>query len=194
MKQRVPFTTLSDRQWVALRPYVVKDHPAGRPMGDLRHRMDAMLFLLSTDAPWRELPERYGPAGTVARHFRRLTHAGLWENLLIALKELGPRHPLQQLRRVIFRGARRAARLRGLGIIVVARRLGLEQALPGPSWMVADPDLSKSLTALFRREFENPAPGHFRRFILDRGKTLRNLLTLAGGRPNMPRSVRLALP
>jgi len=58
-------------------------------MADLRQRMDAILFLLSTDAPWRELPERYGAAGTISRHFRRLTHAGLWENLLIALKELG---------------------------------------------------------------------------------------------------------
>lgn len=193
MKQRVPFSALTDRQWAALRPYVVKDHPAGRPMRDLRQRMDAILFLLSTDAPWRELPAQYGAHGTVARHFRRLTHAGLWENLLIALKELGPRHPLQQLRRVIFRGARRAARLRGLGIIVLARRLGLLEALPGPSWMVADPDLSKSLMAWQLRAAQNPEPGYFRRFILHWGRTIRNLLTMVGGRPNMPRSVRLMM-
>ncbi|MEI8146268.1 MAG: transposase, partial [Alphaproteobacteria bacterium] len=100
MKQRVPFTALSDRQWDALRPYVLaqKAGPAGRKVVDLRQRMNAILFLLSTDAPWRELPEGYGPAGTVARHFRRLAHAGLWEHLLEALHDLGPRHPLQQLR------------------------------------------------------------------------------------------------
>jgi transposase len=188
MKQRVPFTALSDRQWDALRPYVVKDNPAGRPMHDLRHRMDAILFLLSTDAAWRELPERYGAAGTVSRHFRRLTHAGLWENLLIALKELGPLHPLQQLRPVIFRGARRAARLRGLRIIVLARRLGFHQALPGPSWLVADPDLSETLRQWQLRHRDN-----FPAFVRHWGKTLRNLLTLAGGRPNMPRSVRLLM-
>jgi hypothetical protein len=130
----------------------------------------------------------------VARHFRRLTHAGLWENLLIALKELGPLHPLQQLRPVIFRGARRAARIRGLRIIVLARRLGLIEALPGPSWLVADPDLSQSLMAWQIRAYDNPEAGYFRRFILHWGPTLRNLLTLAGGRPNMPRSVRLAMP
>jgi hypothetical protein len=156
--------------------------------------MDAILFLLSTDAPWCELPERYGPWPTVARHFRRLTHAGLWEHLLEALHDLSPAHPLQQLRPVIFRGARRAARIRGLRIIVLARRLGLLEALPGPSWMVPDPDLSQSLRAWQLRAFENPTPGFLRRFILDWGPTLRNLLTLAGGRPNMPRSVRLAMP
>ena len=123
MKQRILFHALTDRQWDALRPYVVKDHPAGRPLADLRQRMDGMFHLIATDAPWREVPPQFGAWTTVARHFRRLTHAGLWENLLIALRDLGPRHPLQQLRRMIVRAARRAASLRGLGIIILARRL-----------------------------------------------------------------------
>jgi transposase len=195
MKQRVPFTALSDRQWDALRPYVrAQTGPAGRKTADLRERMNAILFLLSTDAPWRELPERYGSPGTVSRHFRRLTHGGLWEHLLEALHDLGPRHPLQQLRRIIFRGARRAARLVGLGIIVLARRLGFLEALPGPCWLVADPDLSKTLVALFRREFEHPDPGRFRRWWREKGKAFTKVFAIAGGRPGMPRSVRLALP
>jgi len=193
MKQRIPFTQLSDRQWDALRPYVERDGPAGRPMADLRGRMNAILFLISTDAPWRELPSEYGPAPTVARHFRRLTHAGVWENLLLALYDLGPRHPIQQLRRLIFRAARRAVRLRGLGIIVLARRLDFLEALPGPSWLVADPDLSKSLVAWQMRHVKDDGGRSFGRFVLKWGRTLRNLLTLAGGRPHMPRSVRLAM-
>lgn len=194
MEQRIPFTHLTDRQWDALRPYVVKDHPAGRPMAELRQRMNAILFLISTDAPWRELPAGYGAWSSIARHYRRLPHAGAWENLLIALHDLGPRHPLQQLRRLIFRGARRAASLRRLRIIALARRLRFLDALPGPSWMVADPDLSQSLMAWQMREYEKGGPWGFGPFVLEWGKTLRNLLTLAGGRPNMPRSVRLALP
>ncbi len=188
MKQRIPFTHLSNRQWDALSPYVERDGPAGRPMVDLRGRMNAILWLISTDAPWRELPSEYGAAGTVARHFRRLTHAGAWENLLIALRDLGPRHPIQQLRRLIFRAARRAARLRGLGIIVLARRLDFLEALPGPSWLVADPDLSKRLVAWQMREYQKGCV-HFGRFVLRWGKTLRNLMGMVG----MPRSVRLAL-
>ena len=196
MQQRVPFTALSDRQWDALRPYVLaqKTSSAGRKVTDLRARMNAILFLLSTDAPWRELPERYGPPGTVSRHFRRLAHGGFWEHLLEALHDLGPRHPLQQIRRVIFRGARRAAKLVGLRIIVLARRLNLLQALPGPCWLLPDPDLSETLVGIFQRHAENPDPGHFRRWWRRMGRTYTKLFTAAGGRRSIPRSVRLAMP
>ena len=189
MFQRIPHRPLTDRQWAALRPYVVPDAPQGRPMDDLRHRMDGMFWLLTTDAPWREVPSEYGQAATVARHFRRLTNAGVWENLLQSLADLGPRHPLQGLRRVIFRAARRAYRMRGLGIIVLARRLKFLGALPGPAWMLPDPDLSKSLVAWQMRHREN-----FGRFVREWGKTLRNLMGLAGGRAQIPRSLRLAMP
>ncbi len=186
MFQRIPFTHLTDRQWEALRPYLAHDAPQGRPLADLRHRMNGIFHLIATDAPWREVPPEYGAAGTVARHFRRLTHAGLWEHLLEALHDLGPRHPLQQLRRLIFRAARRAYRIRGLGIIVLARRLKLYGALPAPGWMVPDPDLSKTLIALQMRHRKN-----FGSFVLKWGKALRNLMGLAGGRTHIPRYFRL---
>lgn len=193
MFHRIPHRPLTDRQWAALRPYVERAHPQGRPMADLRHRMDGIFWLLTTDAPWREVPPEYGQAGTVARHFRRLTQAGVWERLLQALHDLGPRHPLQGLRRVIFRAARRAYRLRGLGILVLARRLKLYGALPGPAWLLPDPDLSKTLFDWQRRACEKGL-GHFLRLVRDWGRPLRNLLTLAGGRAHIPRAVRLAMP
>jgi transposase len=189
MHQRIPFAALSARQWEALRPYLTRAAPQGRPLADPRARMDAIFFLISTDAPWRELPERYGQAGTIARHFRRLTHTGLWEWLLEALHDLGPRHPLQQLRPLIFRAARRAYRLRGLGIIVLARRLELLGALPGPAWMLPDPDLSERVIAWQMRHREN-----FRPFLRQWGKVLRTLLTLAGGRAQIPRRLQLMMP
>ena len=189
MIQRVPFSCLSDRQWEALRPYLARKTAQGRPLADPRGRMDAIFHLIATDAPWRELPGTHGPAGTVARHFRRLTHAGLWEHLLEALHDLGPRHPLQQLRRLIFRAARRAYRIRGLGIIVLARRLKLLEALPGPSWMLPDPDLSKTLVALQLRQGKN-----LPKFVLKHGKALRNLMGMVGGRAHIPRSLRLCMP
>ncbi|UPY38052.1 transposase [Sediminicoccus sp. KRV36] len=188
MFHRIPHRPLTDRQWAALRPYVERDAPQGRPMADLRHRMNGMFWLLTTDAPWREVPPEYGEAGTVARHFRRLTKAGVWEELLQALADLGPRHPLQSLRRVIFRGARRAYRMRGMGIIVLARRLKFLGALPGPAWMLPDPDLSKRLVALQMRHREN-----FGRFVLQWGRALRNLMGMVGGRAHIPRSLRLAM-
>lgn len=186
MKQRIPFTPLSGPQWEALRPYLARSSPAGRPLADPRGRMDGIFLLLSTDAPWRELPAAHGQAATLARHFRRLTHAGLWERLLQALHDLDARHPLQQLRGVIFRAARRAYRLRGLGILVLARRLGLRGALPGPSWLLPNPDLSESLVALQLQQGEN-LPNALRQW----GSALRRLMGLAAGRTHLPRSVRL---
>ena len=189
MFQRIPFTALTDLQWDALRPFLAQASRAGRPITDPRRRMDGMLMLLSTDAPWREVPARYGDAGTVARHFRRLTAAGLWERLLQALADAG--QPLQSLRRLIFRGARRAYRLRGLGLIVLARRLRMPGALPGPAWMVPDPDLSETLVSLQMRYVKNFGLKGFAAYVLLHGRMLRNLLTLAGGRRHIPRSIRL---
>jgi len=150
--------------------------------------MNGIFRLIATDAPWREVPAEYGKGATVARHFRRLTQAGLWERLLQTLHDLGPRHPLQSLKPMIFRAARRAYRLRGLGIIVLARRLGFIGALPGPCWLVADPDLSKTLIRLQLRQGKNLG-----RFVTKWGKALRNLMRMVGGRPNMPRYVRLRM-
>lgn len=77
-------------------------------------------------------------------------------------------------------------------VLWVARRLGLLEVLPWRPWLVADPDLSKSLVAWQMGERQSPEPGHFRRFVLNWGKTLRHLLTLAAGRSCILCSVRLA--
>jgi transposase len=45
-----------------------------------------MLWLDRTGAPWRDLPERYGPWATVATRFYRWTKTGLWDKLLSALQ------------------------------------------------------------------------------------------------------------
>ena len=42
--------------------------------------------MLRTGAPWADLPERYGPAGTVSSRFYRWREAGLWQRVLEALQ------------------------------------------------------------------------------------------------------------
>jgi transposase len=37
-------------------------------------------------APWRDLPERYGPWKTVYSRFRRWQQAGIWDQILVALQ------------------------------------------------------------------------------------------------------------
>ncbi|MDB5377329.1 MAG: family transposase, partial [Rubritepida sp.] len=133
---RIPHAPLSDTEWQALLPHL-PDETRGRPC-DHRARFDAIFRVAATDGPWRDLPEPYGKPGTISRHFRRLTHDGLWERLLKALAAAPAGHPLRRLEGLICRATRRAIRLRGLRIILLARRLDLPRALPAPPWMCPD--------------------------------------------------------
>jgi transposase len=49
----------------------------------------AILWILRTGAPWRDLPERYGPHGTVSSRFYRWQQAGIWQGILQALQQQG---------------------------------------------------------------------------------------------------------
>lgn len=139
---------LTPTQFHALLPYILPRSPAGRQIGDLRARMDAIFALTSTIHPWRALPPEHGKPDTIARYFRRLTHAGLWEKLLLAIKDNNPTHPLNQIAPLIFRACRRAIRLRGLRLIALIRRLGFLTALNGPPHKIPNPDLSENLASL----------------------------------------------
>jgi transposase len=184
---RIPHAPLSDAEWSALLPHL-PDETRGRPC-DHRARFDAIFRLAATDGPWRDLPEQYGKPGTISRHFRRLTHAGLWERLLTALSAAPKHHPLRRLEGLICRATRRAIRLRGLRLIVLARRLDLKRALPAPPWMCPDPDLSEKLFAL---PFPTLLPLTRRR--KERGlvflRALQKCLTVVAGRRYIPRALK----
>jgi transposase len=181
---------LTPLQLAALLPYLLPASPAGRPIGDLRARMDAIFHLSCTPDPWRALPDRHGKPDTVSRYFRRLTHAGLWERLLRAIKDSGPNHPLREIAPLIFRACRRAARLRGIGLIALIRRLGFLEALAGPPHKICDPDLSENLR---RTVWLPPLPvtGRQHRDFIDRIRTLRRLHRACGGVLHIPRALRL---
>ena len=49
--------------------------------------INAMLWIARTGAPWRDLPERYGPWRTVASRFYRWQKAGVWQKILADLQE-----------------------------------------------------------------------------------------------------------
>lgn len=140
-----PWAQLSDAEWDALRPYV--DNPgAGRPIPNLRDRMDAIFQAVTARGlPWSSFRSPFGRTDTIHRHFRRLAHAGVWTALLKqAARQRAPR-PLRDLRDWICAAYRRAVRILGLAGILLARRLGLHRALPGPSWLLPDPDLSETM-------------------------------------------------
>ena len=78
---------LSDRQWQRLEPLPPPERPrTGRPNDDHRRIVNGILWALRTGARWRDLPARYGPAGTVSSRFYRWREAGVWDRALAALQ------------------------------------------------------------------------------------------------------------
>ncbi|MBX9660231.1 MAG: transposase [Nitrospiraceae bacterium] len=102
----VPYDRMTDEQWTILSIYLPM--PArGRPC-DQRARMDAIFRVAATAGAWHELPAAYGKGRSVARHFQRLTHAGVWERLLQALAASPHGSVLREMEGLICRTAPRA--------------------------------------------------------------------------------------
>ena len=78
---------LTDRQWRRLEPLLPPQRPrTGRPNDEHRRIVNGILWVLRTGAPWRDLPERYGPVGTVSSRFYRWRAAGVGDQVLAALQ------------------------------------------------------------------------------------------------------------
>jgi transposase len=78
---------LTNTQWERLQPLLPPQKPkTGRPAVDHRRILNGILWILRTGAPWRDLPERYGPWRTVASRFYRWQRAGIWSQLLAAVQ------------------------------------------------------------------------------------------------------------
>ena len=74
---------LREEQWQRLSPLLpAQKPPTGRPGKDHRTIINGILWVLRTGAPWRDLPERYGPWRTVASRFYRRRKQGVREKLL----------------------------------------------------------------------------------------------------------------
>ena len=79
---------LTDQQWERLAPLLPPQKPhTGRPNNDHRTIINALLWLLRTGAPWRDLPERYGSWKTVASRFYRWQRAKIWQRILKWLQQ-----------------------------------------------------------------------------------------------------------
>jgi transposase len=78
---------LTDDQRAALAPHLPPQRAVtGRPAKDHRTVVEAILWRLRTGAPWRDLPERYGPWQSAYTRFRRWQQAGVWDRALAALQ------------------------------------------------------------------------------------------------------------
>jgi transposase len=86
---------LSDQQWnrlALLLPHPRHHGGRGRPLEDHRRVVNGILWRLHTGAPWRDIPERYGPWQSVYTRFRRWRRDGTWAKALTQLLEERERH------------------------------------------------------------------------------------------------------
>jgi transposase len=88
---------LTNEQWARIEPTIVsltpiKD-PRGRKPWDTREVINGILWILRTDAPWKDLPQRYPQYQTCHRWFQQWVRDGIFERiaqeLVDDLHELG---------------------------------------------------------------------------------------------------------
>ena len=69
---------LTDFEWRVIEP-LLPNKPRGVPRVDDRRVLNGIFWVLRSGAPWRDLPERYGPRTTCYNRFVRWRKAGVWD-------------------------------------------------------------------------------------------------------------------
>ena len=77
---------LTDEQWELIAGLFPSQRGRGRRFRDHRSMVNAMMRILNTGSPWRDLPERYGPWKTAYNRFNRWRREGLFDRVLERLQ------------------------------------------------------------------------------------------------------------
>ncbi|MCG5447698.1 IS5 family transposase [Micromonospora hortensis] len=78
---------LTDAHWAVLEPLLPKGRKPGRPSKwSKRQLIDGIRWRVRAGAPWRDVPECYGPWQTVYGLFRRWQRAGVWAHIVTGLQ------------------------------------------------------------------------------------------------------------
>ena len=77
---------LDDARWELIKDFFPTTRRRGRPWRDHRTILNGIIWLLSSGAPWRDMPEYYGPWQMVYDRFRRWCRDGTWDRILAALQ------------------------------------------------------------------------------------------------------------
>ena len=75
---------LSDQEWAIISPLLPRQG-RGPERCDDRKILNGIFYILRTGAPWRDLPERYGPHTTVYNRYVRWGRRGIWKAVFDAL-------------------------------------------------------------------------------------------------------------
>lgn len=77
---------LRDDQWERI-AHLLPGKPGdrGRTAADNRLFVEAVLWMARSGAPWRDLPETFGPWNSVYKRFARWQERGVWQRVFDAL-------------------------------------------------------------------------------------------------------------
>jgi transposase len=75
---------LTDYEWTAIKPFL-PNKPRGVPRVNDRRVLNGIFWVLRSGAPWRDLPETFGPYTTCYNRFVRWGRAGVWDQIMDAL-------------------------------------------------------------------------------------------------------------
>jgi transposase len=75
---------LTDEEWAAIKP-MLPNKPRGVPRVNDRRVLNGIFWVLRSGAPWRDLPDNFGPYTTCYNRFVRWRRAGVWAAIMNAL-------------------------------------------------------------------------------------------------------------
>jgi transposase len=75
---------LNDHEWAAIKP-MLPNKPRGVPRVNDRRVLNGIFWVLRSGAPWRDLPDKFGPYTTCYNRFVRWRRAGVWAKFMSAL-------------------------------------------------------------------------------------------------------------
>ena len=77
---------LTDDEWTRLRPLLPDNGHRGKQWREHRTVVEAILWVLTSSASWRDLPEEFGPWQTAYYRYARWRQEGLWQQIVEMLR------------------------------------------------------------------------------------------------------------
>ncbi|WP_284241861.1 IS5 family transposase [Neomesorhizobium albiziae] len=79
---------LRDDQWERMSVHIIGDERTRGSSGrDNRMFVEAVLWIVRTGSPWRDLPDVFGDWNSVFRRFSRWSHKGVWWRIFAAMSD-----------------------------------------------------------------------------------------------------------
>jgi transposase len=75
---------INDHEWAAIKPFL-PNKPRGVPRVNDRRVLNGIFWVLRSGAPWRDVPDNFGPYTTCYNRFVRWRRAGVWARIMNAL-------------------------------------------------------------------------------------------------------------